>query len=64
MDGVLLLLTAVLLSRVVPSVRDSRLRVAVGLYLALMASYGIANVANDFRITPLSLACTNGSAAP
>ena len=48
MDGVLLLLTAVLLSRVVPSVRDSRLRVAVGLYLALMASYGIANVANDF----------------
>jgi hypothetical protein len=48
MDGVLLLLTAALLSRVVPSVRDSRLRVAVGLYLALMASYGIANLANDF----------------
>jgi hypothetical protein len=48
MDGVLLLLTAALLSRVVPSVRDSRLRVAVGLYLALMASYGVANMANDF----------------
>jgi hypothetical protein len=47
MDGVLLLLSAALLSRVVPSVRDRRLRVAVGMYLALMAAYGIANIAND-----------------
>jgi hypothetical protein len=47
MDGVLLLVTAALLSRVVPSVRDRGLRVAVGMYLALMASYGIANIAND-----------------
>jgi hypothetical protein len=47
MDGTLLVLTAALLSRVVPAVRDRRLRIAVGLYLALMASYGIANIAND-----------------
>jgi hypothetical protein len=44
---VLLLLTAALLSRGVPSIRRRRLRVAAGAYLALMASYGIANIAND-----------------
>jgi hypothetical protein len=47
MDGVLLLLTAALLSRAAPSIRRRRLRVAAGAYLALMASYGIANIAND-----------------
>jgi hypothetical protein len=47
MDGVLLLLTAALLSRAVPSIRRHGLRVATGAYLALMASYGIANIAND-----------------
>jgi hypothetical protein len=47
MDGVLLLLAAALLSRVVPSVRRSWLRQATGAYLALMAAYGIANIAND-----------------
>jgi hypothetical protein len=47
MDGVLLLISAALLSRVVPSVRRPWLRVATGAYLALMASYGIANIAND-----------------
>ena len=47
MDGTLLLLTAALLSRAVQEVRSRGLRVAVGLYLALMASYGIANIAND-----------------
>jgi hypothetical protein len=36
-----------LLSRVVPSVRSHRLRVASGAYLALMAAYGVANIAND-----------------
>ena len=50
MDGVLLLLTALLLSRVVPSVRRRWLRVAVGLYVALMACYGIGNIGNDFWI--------------
>jgi hypothetical protein len=47
MDGVLLLISAALLSRVVPSVRRHWLRVATGAYLALMAAYGIANIAND-----------------
>jgi hypothetical protein len=48
MDGVLLLITAALLSRVVPSIRRGRVRVSVGLYLALMAAYGIGDIANDF----------------
>lgn len=48
MDGVLLVLCALLLSRVLPSVRSGRLRVALGAYLALMLCYGAANVANDF----------------
>jgi hypothetical protein len=47
MDGVLLLSSAAILSRVVPSVRRPWLRVATGAYLALMAVYGIANIAND-----------------
>jgi hypothetical protein len=50
MDGLLLLLCAVLLSRAVPSLSRRGLRIAVGAYLALMASYGIANIANDFWI--------------
>ena len=48
MDGVLLLLTTLLLSRVVPSVRRRWLRVGVGAYLALMACYAVGNIANDF----------------
>jgi hypothetical protein len=48
LDGLLLLLTALLLSRTVPAMRHTALRVAVGLYLALMAVYGVANSANDF----------------
>jgi hypothetical protein len=48
MDGVLLVLSALLLSRVVPSVRSRALRTAVTAYLALMLSYGSAEVANDF----------------
>ncbi len=48
MDGVLLLCTALLLSRAVFSMRHRSMRVATGLYLALMAAYGIGNAANDF----------------
>jgi hypothetical protein len=48
MDGALLVLTALLLSRVVPSVRRRWLRAGVGAYLALMLAYGLAEVANDF----------------
>lgn len=47
LDGLLLLLTALVLSRVVPRVRRRLLRVAVGIYLALMAVYAIGNMAND-----------------
>jgi hypothetical protein len=48
MDGVLLLIAALLLSRAVPSMRHRAVRIATALYLALMAAYGIANAANDF----------------
>ena len=48
LDGVLLLLTAILLSRVVPSVRARSLRLLLAVYLALMAAYGLGNLANDF----------------
>lgn len=48
LDGVLLLLTALLLSRAVPSLRHRRLRIATGMYLALMAAYGLGIGANDF----------------
>jgi hypothetical protein len=47
LDGVLLLLTALVLSRVVPSLRFRPLRIAVGSYLALMIVYAIGNIAND-----------------
>jgi hypothetical protein len=50
LDGTLLLLTAVLLSRLVSSLQNRRLRLMVGAYLALMASYGVGNIANDFWI--------------
>ena len=48
MDGLLLLLSALLLSRIVTPVRRRTLRIATGVYLALMAAYGIGNIANDF----------------
>jgi hypothetical protein len=47
LDGVLLLLTALLLSRIVPSVRLRPLRIGLGVYLALMVAYAIGNIAND-----------------
>jgi hypothetical protein len=47
LDAVLLLCTALLLSRVVPSVRRAWLRVSLGVYLSLMAAYAIGNIAND-----------------
>jgi hypothetical protein len=47
LDGVLLLLTALVLSRIVPSVRLRPLRIGLGVYLALMVAYAIGNIAND-----------------
>jgi hypothetical protein len=48
MDGVLLVLSALLLSRALPAARRTWLRAAVGAYLALMLAYGIGETANDF----------------
>lgn len=47
LDAVLLLATALLLSRTVPAIRRRAIRVAVGLYLSLMAAYAVGNMAND-----------------
>jgi hypothetical protein len=48
MDGVLLVLSALLLSRIVPSARNGVVRTAATAYLALMLVYGAAEIANDF----------------
>jgi hypothetical protein len=48
LDGLLLLLTAILLSRAVPGIRARPLRLLLAAYLALMAAYGLGNMANDF----------------
>ncbi len=48
MDGVLLVLASLLLSRALPAIRSRALRLATAAYLALMLTYGIGNIANDF----------------
>jgi hypothetical protein len=48
MDGLLLVLGALLLSRVVGALRAGALRTALAAYLALMFCYGVGNIANDF----------------
>ena len=48
LDGLLLLLTAIFLSRAVPSVRARGVRLTLAAYLSLMAAYGLGNMANDF----------------
>jgi hypothetical protein len=48
MDGVLLVATALVLSRLLPAIRAGFLRGLVGAYLALLACYGAGNIANDF----------------
>jgi hypothetical protein len=48
LDGLLLLLTALLLSRVGPTMRTRGLRLLLGAYLAVMTAYGLGNMANDF----------------
>jgi hypothetical protein len=48
MDGVLLVLSALMLSRLLSSVPRGRLRGLLGAYLALVLCYGAGNVANDF----------------
>ena len=48
LDGLLLLLAAILLSRAVPDIRARGLRLLLAAYLSLMAAYGLGNMANDF----------------
>ena len=50
MDGYLLVLTALLLSRTLGEVRLRGLRTALTGYLALMLCYGLGNIANDLWI--------------
>ncbi len=50
MDGLLLVTTALLLSRRLGEVRSYSLRQALAAYLALMLCYGVGNYANDFWI--------------
>ena len=47
LDGLLLTLTGLLLSRRLGSVRGRRLRALLGAYLALMLVYGLTNMVND-----------------
>jgi hypothetical protein len=47
-DGLLLAMTALLLSRALTRVKAGGLRTVFSLYLALMLCYGVANIANDF----------------
>jgi len=48
LDGLLLFLTAILLSRAVPGIRGRAVRLLLAAYLSLMAAYGLGNMANDF----------------
>jgi hypothetical protein len=47
LDGFLLAVTALLLSRLLGGIRRSRLRAATAAYLSLMLVYGLTNMAND-----------------
>ena len=48
MDGVLLALSALFLSRALPALSRRWLRITAGALLALMLAYGLAELANDF----------------
>ena len=47
LQGLLLVVTALLLSRELPRMRATRLRTGLAAYLSLMIPYGIGNMAND-----------------
>jgi hypothetical protein len=53
MDGALLALTALALWRVLPDVRAGLPRLSLGVYLALMLAYGLANAVQDFWLEQL-----------
>jgi hypothetical protein len=48
--GVMLALTAMLLSRAIPYLRSTRLRHALALYLSFLLAYGLANAVQDFQL--------------
>jgi hypothetical protein len=48
LDGVLLVLAALLLSRTLGRLQARRLRATLAAYLSLMLCYGVGNIANDF----------------
>jgi hypothetical protein len=50
MDGLLLVVTALLLSRRIPAISSTRLRVPTAAYLSLMLAYGVGQISNDFWI--------------
>jgi hypothetical protein len=50
LDGFLLAVTALLLSRLLGGIRGHKLRAVTGAYLALMLVYGLTNMANDLWI--------------
>ena len=53
MDGTLLALAALALSRAVPDVRGGLMRPVLGFYLSLMLVYGLANALQDFWLEQL-----------
>jgi hypothetical protein len=53
MDGTLLALAALALSRAYPDVRGRLMRPALGFYLSLMLVYGLANALQDFWLEQL-----------
>src|SRR5947208_2973541 len=48
LEGTLLVVTALLLSRMLGAIRSTRLHAASGFVCALLIAYGLGNVANDF----------------
>src|SRR5206468_10416945 len=48
LEGLLLVITALLLSRMLGAIRSRRLHAASGFVCALLIAYGIGNIANDF----------------
>src|SRR5437868_12318227 len=48
LEGTLLVITGLLLSRLLGAVRSPRLHAASGFFCALLIAYGLGNIANDF----------------
>ena len=55
MDGLLLILSALLLSRALNQIKGGALGIVVSAYLALMFCYGAANIANRPATPPCAM---------